>query len=140
MKRLVYPALLFAIGCDLYDDTENAEDTGSGEDFVGDTLERCSTSAPSDAVWISNASIAGDTLTIDVGFGGGCEAHQLQLCWDGLVAESYPMQTWVWVSHNANGDSCEAALSETMTVDISTIGVTPTIVHLEGWGDGLMYE
>lgn len=134
MKHLISTALLLTAGCD------SADDTGSAEEFIGDTLEQCEASAPADEVWISDASLAGDTLTIDVGFGGGCEAHQLRLCWDGLVAESYPMQVFLWVSHDANGDSCEAALSETMAVDISSIGVTPTIVNLSGWSGSLLYE
>ena len=138
MKPLILTTLVLAAGCDLYKDTGSAG--GSGEDFVGDTLMLCGEDAPADEVWISSASIDGDTLTIDVGFGGGCEAHQLQLCWDGSIAESYPMQAWVWISHNANGDSCEAALSEVMTVDISSIGATPTIIYLDGWEGGLTYE
>ena len=50
------------------------------------------------------------------------------------------MQVFLWVSHDATGDSCEAALSETMAVDISSIGVTPTIVNLSGWSGSLLYE
>ena len=139
MRMLLTGAVLaLTVGCDL--DKDTGDDIDDGEPYVGDTLELCDADAPDDAVWISSASISGDTLTIDLSYGGGCEAHQLRLCWDGAIMESYPMQANLWVSHNANGDACEAEVGETMTVDISSIGATPTSLHLEGWDGELMYE
>ena len=134
MKNLIWSTLLLTAGCDLSDDS------GSTAEYISETLELCGPDVPSDAIWIEDASIAGEILTVEMGFGGGCQAHQLRLCWDGSVAESAPEQVFLWVSHDANGDSCEAALSETMAADISSIGVSPAIVHLDGWSGALLYE
>lgn len=134
MRLLMLGALLTMItGCDeLLDD--------NSEPYVGDTLELCDADMPDDEVWIADASLSGDILSLDVGYGGGCEAHQLRLCWDGGIMESYPMQARIWVSHNANGDSCEAALNQLMEVDISSLDATPTYLLLEGWEGELLYE
>ena len=127
MKPLILTTLVLAAGCDLYKDTGSAG--GSGEDFVGDTLMLCGEDAPADEVWISSASIDGDTLTIDVGFGGGCEAHQLQLCWDGSIAESYPMQAWVWISTERHVDDLLHHCGETpMTRRLPSLFIAPPTI------------
>ncbi|MFT5685073.1 MAG: hypothetical protein ACI8RZ_006019 [Myxococcota bacterium] len=131
IKPLLLTALLLS-GCD-----ELGEDT---EVSVG-VLSECPEGTPADAVWVDSASISGDQLTVDLSFGGGCETHDLGLCWDGSVAESDPAQVWLTVAHDAHNDSCEALLSESLTVDISELQVagTPVTVHLDGWSDSLSY-
>ncbi len=146
-RRLLLVAALLS-GCDeLKEDAEDSavEDTAIPDDSgtavsVG-VLSMCPEGTPFDPVTIDGAGISGDQLTVDLGFGGGCEAHDLGLCWDGSVAESYPAQVWLAVAHDAHGDSCEAWLSETMTVDISALQVagTPVTVHLDGWSSSLSY-
>lgn len=74
---------------------------------------------PSDPVTITAARVQGDSLELDVQFGGGCRNHEFGLITNGIFAESYPVQTWVKLSHNANGDNCKALLSRTLKFDLS---------------------
>lgn len=60
-----------------------------------------------------------DTLEVDVGYGGGCEEHVITACWDGTFMESDPVQARIILEHDANGDMCEAYISETLTFDLT---------------------
>ena len=63
--------------------------------------------------------IEGDTLYVSVGYGGGCEEHEFTLCWpEQSFMESAPVQVGLEVFHNANNDTCEAYLSETLEFDL----------------------
>ena len=64
-------------------------------------------------------SISGDILSIAVGYGGGCQEHDFALYWNGSVVKTNPAQIDFYLIHDANGDMCEAALSETLQFDIS---------------------
>ena len=104
-------------------------------------LSLCAAGTPHDPVTIDDASISGDQLTVSLSFGGGCEAHDLGLCWDGSIAESSPPQVFLTVAHDANNDLCEAYLSEPLIVDISALqGAGSTVtVNLDGWEEALTY-
>jgi len=68
------------------------------------------------------AQIKGDTLHVTVGYGGGCEAHEFSICWpDASFLESDPVQANLTLFHNANGDSCEAYLSEEIELDLTPL-------------------
>jgi cysteine-rich repeat protein len=103
----------------------------------------------SDPLVIQGAAIKGDELVVDVQYGGGCEQHDLGICWDGAFAESDPVQIWIGVSHDAHGDLCDALISEQRALDLTpqktayqegyqTENGTITI-HLEGWAGPLQY-
>lgn len=66
--------------------------------------------------------IEGDTLYFTVGYGGGCETHEWQICWpDPSFAESMPVQASLEVWHNANGDSCEAYEIDELSFDLTPL-------------------
>jgi hypothetical protein len=141
--RLLLAALTagLLIGCNkLKKDTKNTANNSGASVSVG-TLAMCPAGTPHDAVVVEDAEISGDILTAQLGFGGGCEPHDLGLCWDGSVAESSPAQVWLTIAHDAHGDSCEAWLTETLAVDISALQVdaSPLTVHLEGFSESLTY-
>lgn len=126
MKRFtLYTAALFSlIACDEPEDTGNTANSTS--------LEICSTVAV-DAVTIENAAISGHTLSLDASYSGGCESHTFQLCWDGAVMESNPVQINVALIHDGNGDTCESYLTESLSFDLSTAGFSgeTVIVNLD---------
>ncbi len=122
--------------------TEIACDPGPG-------IAVCDDSAPRDALFIDGVVLDGDLLQVDASYGGGCETHVLDGCWDGSFAESDPVQVWAFVSHESNDDACDAVLSSTVEIDLTPMKAayqagyqTQTgmiTIHLEGWPDAILY-
>ena len=65
--------------------------------------------------------INGNVLTLNVSYGGGCKAHDFTLVTSGVFRESNPVELQAIIAHNANGDSCEAWLTETYHFDLSPL-------------------
>ena len=66
-----------------------------------------------------NARIEADTLIVPVGYSGGCEAHEFSLCWpDQSFREQEPVEVGLAVFHNANGDICEAYITEDISLNL----------------------
>ena len=74
-----------------------------------------------DGYELASATIEGDTLTVGVSYSGGCGSHEWELCWDGEIMESAPVQVQLTLGHNANGDSCEAIETDSIQFDISVL-------------------
>ena len=70
---------------------------------------------------VNAVSIAGDTLTVEVSYGGGCRDHSLTL----VLAESFidgsPVSLHGFLAHDSNGDPCEAWLTETSAFDLGAV-------------------
>ena len=75
----------------------------------------------SDDFTLQGASVEGDTLALQVGYSGGCEPHQFSLHWAPLWLESLPVQTSLWLTHEANDDACEAFITETLRFDLTPL-------------------
>ncbi len=113
------------------------------------TFDFCGEGRPRDDFEIGSVSIVGDRLELEVTFGGGCEDHVFDGCWDGAFAESDPVQIWAFVSHDANDDACAAWVGQTVSLDLSPMRVAyqegyqtmsgEIEIHLEGWGDAITY-
>ena len=109
------------LACSDEDDADESGDPGAGSgDTVPEAFSDCHAS-DGDATELGEAAISGDTLTIGASYGGGCEAHDFQVCWDQSFMESEPVQVRLEVWHDANGDSCEAYLSETLQFDLAPL-------------------
>lgn len=64
--------------------------------------------------------VDGNTLQIDVSYGGGCEEHVFAICWpDQSFAESDPVQASLEIWHGGPPDYCDAMLSETLEFDLT---------------------
>jgi hypothetical protein len=70
---------------------------------------------------LNGASMEGDELTIDVGYSGGCRDHGFKLYMQPVFAESNPVRANLYLSHNGNGDACEALISESLAFDVRKI-------------------
>ncbi len=75
-------------------------------------------SAPRDSFTIMSLFLDGDILTINITYGGGCEDHIFRLIGSNEYLASSPAQTYVLLSHDANNDSCEALLWETLEFNL----------------------
>ncbi len=77
--------------------------------------------ASRDPVTIVEVRVEGDALSIDVEYGGGCEDHHFSLQQSGVFRESYPVQTDLSLTHDANGDLCRALVSRTLEFDLTPL-------------------
>ena len=75
-----------------------------------------------DDPWVVNsAAIDGHRLTIDVSYAGGCRRHEFTLVISKSFRESDPAQLPAVLAHNANGDPCEAWLTESHVFDLALV-------------------
>lgn len=77
-----------------------------------------------DAYTINAATLQADTLTINVSYSGGCETHAFTLVAEERFLESFPVQLHVSLAHNANGDTCEAWITEDYHFDLTPLKET----------------
>lgn len=106
-------------GCD----SESLQDVHTDPDervrFILDGLEE----APgySDTVELRSAVWNQKQLDITVAYSGGCQEHSFTLYSAAVNILIYPPQIGVMLSHESNNDSCEAYITETISVDVSPL-------------------
>ena len=98
------------------DDIENIGNIGNHV-VLSSTPEKWGT----DAYTINAATLEGDTLTVNVSYSGGCETHEFTLVAEERFLESFPVQQRVSLAHNANGDVCDAWITEDYPFDLTPI-------------------
>jgi len=76
---------------------------------------------PKDQANLQEASLAGHLLKLKVSSSGGCRTHVWGLVGSPAIAKSLPPQNNIYLTHNANGDFCEAMIHETLTFDLSPL-------------------
>jgi hypothetical protein len=105
-------------------------------------------------VYISN-----NHLYIKISYFGGCASHDFSLIGTGTFLEKSPVETSIVLSHEDNGDNCDALLVESLVFDLTPLkdlyyesyaksSGTITIFllgyvnlsHLYGWVNLLSYE
>ena len=67
---------------------------------------------------LNDAAIAGDTLSLNLSYAGGCARHEFTLVASESFLESDPVQLPVSLAHDAHGDSCEAWLTQHYEFDL----------------------
>lgn len=93
--------------------------------------------ADGDALSIDGAAVTGDTLSVDVSYGGGCEDHDFSICWpDQSFMESSPVQVGLEIWHDGHDDACDAWISETLTWDLTPLKQSYQAAY--GGGSGTM--
>jgi hypothetical protein len=104
------------------DDDDASSDDDDSASSAAISLDLCELDPPAqDAFDLGSTSITGDVLSAEVSYSGGCEVHEFSACWNGMFRTSLPMQVTVAIGHNANGDTCEAYLTETLVIDLTDI-------------------
>jgi len=81
-------------------------------------LATCTGAEPDDPIFITDASILGDILTVSTDVSGGCGTHEYGSCWTEAFDESEPVQAGVTISHEGD-DPCEAIVSEVLDFDLT---------------------
>ena len=123
---LTFFITLFAIGCDRMDNQVPIDQTDEvSEDDTGEisaTVTALNSEAwGTDEYVINAATIEADTLHVNVSYTGGCETHEFTLVVAPFFLESFPVQQRMSLAHNANGDTCEAAITEDHQFDLTPI-------------------
>jgi hypothetical protein len=76
---------------------------------------------PQDPFVLQEARIAGDTLFLQVAYGGGCRAHDFTLVISTQFMESEPVQTRALLAHDSHDDPCEAWLQSALRADLTPL-------------------
>lgn len=76
---------------------------------------------PADAITIQSAQFVGEKLKLEVAYGGGCREHEFGLYVMPYLAESYPPQGSLVLTHNGNQDLCKAIVIKEIEFDFSKV-------------------
>ena len=74
-----------------------------------------------DMLVVNSAVIENNLLALSVSYSGGCRDHIIDLYAYTGILKSNPPQMNLALSHNANGDMCEAYVTRTIKFDLSKI-------------------
>jgi len=75
----------------------------------------------SDPFELRDIVIKGDSVEITVSYSGGCRKHTFEIIWNETLSGTTPPQTGMIILHNANGDMCEAYITDTLAFCISDL-------------------
>ena len=70
---------------------------------------------------IKSFSIAGDILSIDVTYRGGCGQNTFELYSNGYLKKSLPPQVDVFLEHKKENETCSEEIKQTLKFDISAL-------------------
>jgi hypothetical protein len=77
---------------------------------------------PNDPFTIHSAAIVGDCLRVKLSYSGGCKTHQYSVFKLPVFCGTPPVPPPTLVMcHEAHGDLCEAAITETISVDLTSL-------------------
>ena len=95
-------------------DSQEPDPVEAGTVVVGGTAAKWG----DDDYALNAATITGDTLTVEVSYGGGCEDHTFTLVLGEAFMESFPVQLQAVLAHEANNDPCQAWLTNSYAFDL----------------------
>lgn len=136
MKRIyllvVAASLLMITGSCSKDDTNGANETPLKIDqgnytflksgSLYDEAKRDRSENYSSPFEIDSVIRTGDIMDITVSFPAGCETNKFEVIWDGVILESYPVQTRIFVKRTASGcPESDETKSEVLSVDLNEL-------------------
>ena len=133
-----WTGLLLALALPLL--VASCQRTATVEDSQSASKEAQFSSSASDPFDLLGARIEGDSMMIDVRYGGGCKEHVFALD-AGPMLKSLPPKQLLSISHDANGDNCRALITKTIAIDLVPYRRSPrgiTVIVLDG--QELIYE
>jgi hypothetical protein len=104
-------------------------------------------SVKSDPFTLDSLIVQGDKVEVTVSYPGGCAQHSFEIIWNEAVTNSNPPGINLAVIHDANGDSCEAYITEVITFNLgdlidSTLAEFVSVAAISGYNpcDSTIYE
>jgi hypothetical protein len=93
--------------------------TRSSSDYHEASQNR--SSERSDPFDLKSIILKGDSVEITVGYSGGCKRHTFEIIWSETLSDTKPPVTGFIILHDANGDMCEAYITETLAFSASNL-------------------
>lgn len=112
MRKLIVLGILFLVGCT--------------------TDECCDITVRTDPFQIQEVGISSENmLLVEVSYSGGCKEHNFEVEWPEVITTIYPPDFSVTLYHNANGDNCEAFITETLefSFDDNNLGLSDEAIQ-----------
>lgn len=80
--------------------------------------------------------INGQTLTVEVQYGGGCRDHEWDMYFNGAVLKSLPPQAFLHLRHTVTDgpDPCRGMPTETLKFDLSSLKALASGEMVVKWG------
>ncbi|MCU0474337.1 MAG: hypothetical protein MUC93_13415 [Bacteroidales bacterium] len=121
MKRYLILFLLITAVSGCRKGQESTEDeqsdkiiiTRSSSEYSDASLNR--SSEKSDPFDLKSIILKGDSVEITVAYPGGCRFHSFEIIWNETFSDTEPPQTGLIILHDANGDMCEAYITDTLS-------------------------
>lgn len=131
MKRSLSILLIIiaAMSCKDLRDEENT--SGATEIIVTGSFSAYSYAASNrstgtgDPFELKDVIITNDSIKITVSYSGGCRKHKFEIIWNETLSSTTPPQTKFIILHDANGEMCEAYITE--TIGFPTNELTATV-------------
>lgn len=125
--------------CDNDDDNLKSPLNNSNDIRIDNTLFL---NGPSDDYDIIRATIAGNTLNLTIGYGGGCGEVYYDLVTANYYLDTNPIQKNIRLSFD-DQDHCEAGVALELSFNLSQIQLSNTdriIIHLDKWDNQIEYS
>jgi hypothetical protein len=127
MKRFIFILFIISAVASCKKGTDDEKDarsteiilTSSYSDFMDAFSNR--SSEISDPFELKDIVVEGDSVKITVSYSGGCRKHTFELIWNETLSLTTPPQTGMIILHNADGDMCEAYITDTLAFCISDL-------------------
>lgn len=74
-----------------------------------------------DPLNVNSVSLNKDEIKFNVSYSGGCKEHVVELYAFKEIQKTNPAQVTLLLSHNSNGDMCEAYLTKTVSFNLSNL-------------------
>lgn len=103
-----------------------------------DVLDRDCPKFESDPYDMKGIRVEGDSLVVEVGYGGGCRTHAFELMRKAPLVRSMPPKWPLDVVHRADGDRCRAWIQERLAFDLVPFRASPHGVTVLLVGDTLL--
>ena len=65
-----------------------------------------------------SSTVEGDSLRLEVRYGGGCKEHEFTMRTNLMYLKSLPPQLNLYLEHENSSDNCRALITETLAFDI----------------------
>lgn len=93
----------------------------NSEAFKEVNTNRLNSISTGDSFKINSAKRIKDILEVSISYSGGCKQHTFEVIWDGIVYTDPPCFINFIITHNANTDSCEALITETLFINLKDL-------------------
>jgi hypothetical protein len=84
----------------------------------------------SDPFELNDVEFEEGIIQISVSYSGGCKPHNFTITWDETIRSSNPPVMNLIVTHDANGDNCEAYITETIEFSLDHLLDSISITNL----------